>query len=698
MNARLFFLLFNYAFSISYNGFSQTPGEWTWMHGPQITQQPVFGTKGVSSPSNIPPAIYGALPFTDLQGNLWSFGGGYYSDLWKYNIATNEWTWMNGAGTTGGSPVYGTLGIADTANKPAAHGFGAFSWTDMNGNFWLFGGYTLGGNSNALWRYEPSTNQWTWMSGTTIPNDPGIYGIPGIPSVNIYPPARNESSSSWIDLAGNLWLFGGTLDGFSENKNDLWKYDIATNEWTWMKGDTGVNVPAVYGLKGVSDPANDPGSRCSHSHWSDLDGNLWLFGGGKYIQGEFKNDMWKYDPAINEWTWMSGNAAINDSAGHFSSACASTPAGLPGSRFENKMCWTDSCGGFWMYGGNHGLNPSSGAPLNDLWRYDPCNNIWTFIKGDSIPNQQPVDGNQGQSHASNSPGGRMGSASWKDTNGYFWLAFGIVPWSSNSNVSHTLWRYVPDYSCGTCDPVPYALFTSTENQVCPGACITFVNNSTEAGSFNWQFNGGIPQTSNEVNPEVCYLNPGQYDVTLIASTCMGDTDTLTIVNYITVHPQPQVQQITQSGDTLFAVPGAASYQWFYDTVPIPGATDLYYVAVQNGNYNVVATDSNGCEVEASIFNVIAEIQTTVGSWQLAIFPNPVESDLRCNIEDVIFGTAPQVEISIYNMLGKIVIAASLPTPNSQLPTQINVSNLLPGIYFLEINSHEKILRTKFVKQ
>jgi hypothetical protein len=131
---------------------------------------------------------------------------------------------------------------------------------------------------------------------------------------------------------------------------------------------------------------------------------------------------------------------------------------------------------------------------------------------------------------------------------------------------------------------------------------------------------------------------------------------------------------------------------------INGATDFFYLAASSGDYNLIATDSNGCEVEAAIFNVIAEIQTTVGSWQLAIFPNPVESDLRCNIEDVIFGTAPQVEISIYNMLGKIVIAASLPTPNSQIPTQINVSNLLPGIYFIEINSHQSSLRAKFVKQ
>ena len=44
------------------------------------------------------------------------------------------------------------------------------------------------------------------------------------------------------------------------------------------------------------------------------------------------------------------------------------------------------------------------------------------------------------------------------------------------------------------------------------------------------------------------------------------------------------------------------YQWYYDGILIPGATDYFYIAPQSGNYNVVATDANDCEVEAVIFD------------------------------------------------------------------------------------------------
>src|SRR5690349_13146928 len=51
-------------------------GEWTWMHGDSIWGSPGnYGTLGVSSPTNEPPAVYETCEWTDLNGNLWIFGG-----------------------------------------------------------------------------------------------------------------------------------------------------------------------------------------------------------------------------------------------------------------------------------------------------------------------------------------------------------------------------------------------------------------------------------------------------------------------------------------------------------------------------------------------------------------------------------------------------------------------------------------------
>ncbi len=43
--------------------------------------------------------------------------------------------------------------------------------------------------------------------------------------------------------------------------NDLWKYNPETNLWTWMKGDTTVNQPGIYGTKGIAAALNKPRGR-----------------------------------------------------------------------------------------------------------------------------------------------------------------------------------------------------------------------------------------------------------------------------------------------------------------------------------------------------------------------------------------------------------------------------------------------------
>ena len=65
---------------------------------------------------------------------------GWLNDLWRYDPATNQWTWMSGSNTTGQTGVYGTKGVPDAANVPGARD-ASISWTDSYGNMWLFGGY-----------------------------------------------------------------------------------------------------------------------------------------------------------------------------------------------------------------------------------------------------------------------------------------------------------------------------------------------------------------------------------------------------------------------------------------------------------------------------------------------------------------------------------------------------------------------------
>jgi N-acetylneuraminic acid mutarotase len=357
--------------------YTPSTGEWTWMSGSNLVDQPgVYGTKGVPAAGNVPGARYLAVSWTDSSGNLWLFGGNAYSangerqynDLWKYTPSTGQWTWMSGSNVVNQPGVYGTLGVPAPDNVPGARSY-AVSWTDASDNLWLFGGlgvYVDGvsGDLNDLWKYTPSTGEWTWMSGSNSGFPSGVYGTQGVPAAGNVPGGR-LNAVSWTDASGDLWLFGGS-GGYE--LNDLWRYAPSTGEWTWMSGSNSYGQPGVYGTKGVPAAGNVPGARYQAVSWTDSSGNLWLFGGTVDDAGSF-NDLWRYVPSTGEWTWMSGSNLMNQ-LGVYGMKGVPAAGNTPGARVW-AVTWTDASGNLWLFGGG-GWNPvGNWGKLNDLWKYTP---------------------------------------------------------------------------------------------------------------------------------------------------------------------------------------------------------------------------------------------------------------------------------------------------------------------------------------
>jgi hypothetical protein len=327
---------------------------------------------------------------------------------------------------------------------------------------------------------------------------------------------------------------------------------------------------------------------------------------------------------------------------------------------------------------------------NDLWMYCTATNNWSWIRGDLATNPAGNYGTLGVSSPLNMPPGRMGHNAWRASSGELYLFGGTTyPFGSFQN---DMWKFTIDPACAFCNSLPVALFNAP-NHICPGTCTDFTNISLNATSYLWLFPGANPSSSTDANPvNICYPAPGTYSVTLIATNPTG-SDTLTLNNYMTVYPYPSAQGITQSGDTLFANQGATGYQWYFAGNLIPGATDYFYVATQSGNYNVVATDANGCEVEAVIFDVIASVTGLIKEdGSLHIFPNPAGNEIviKCEPAETITG------IRIMNTLGEVVFTSEEKQQEDYL--KINIERLAGGIYFVEAGAGKKILRSKFVKQ
>ena len=440
--------------------------EWVWINGTETYSAPVYGTLGSAAPANLPGSRLSASSWADNKGNLWMFGGqgfdasgryGYLNELWEYSPATNEWAWMGGSNTANGlsTPgVYGTLGTPAPANAPPGREAAA-TWTDANGNLWLFGGDAFAtGEFNDVWEFNPSTNEWAWMGGSDTANQQGVYGSLGTPAVGNVPGARTNAVN-WTDRQGNLWLFGGTTTnpngGCEVYFNDLWRFNPSTKQWAWMGGRNGFSVcpspgqPGNYGELGVAAATNSPGPRAEALGWVGGDGNFWLFGGyGLDSSGQIGvlNDLWRFEPSTGLWTWMGGGSTFPSNCVGQNPGCDFPPVygtlqvaaaeNHPGSR-NSAVSWADRQGNLWLFGGWGVDSNQKFGLLDDLWEYSISTGQWSWMSGSSTLDcvyifcgEVGVYGALQSPALGNTPSGRQFATSWTDSRGDFGSTEGVA--------------------------------------------------------------------------------------------------------------------------------------------------------------------------------------------------------------------------------------------------------------------------------
>jgi hypothetical protein len=353
---------------------------------------------------------------------------------------------MGGADTAGQLGVYGSLGVASATNVPGARD-SAVSWSDASGNLWLLGGEQESGGTpdfNDLWEFNPTTKEWTWISGSNTTGASGVFGTKGVPSATNVPPASGLGAVGWIDHSGNLWQFGGYGDG--GDKNALWKFNPTNKEWIWISGSSIANAAGVYGSVGVASTSNTPGAGDSGVSWTDLNGNLWLFGGYSVDQTEAGGGLWEFNPITTEWTLVSGSTFSN-----YGTQGVHVASNNPGGGREGSVSWTDPSGNFWLFGGQD--DP------NDLWEFSTTTEEWTWVSGENGictqagvcgPCTQPNCGNrgvygmQGVAAATNIPGSRLGAVGWTDASGNLWLFGGLGMDSAGTfGELNDLWEFNP---------------------------------------------------------------------------------------------------------------------------------------------------------------------------------------------------------------------------------------------------------------
>lgn len=282
--------------------------EWCWVHGNSSgIVATVPGTIGVPATTNTPGSNQEVKSaWVDSANNLWMFGGsfqgaGLSNRLWRYNIANDTWTWVNGSGTTTAGS-FGTYRTEAASNQPPSR-FSYTRWKDAQDNMFVFAGGdgSAVGMRSDVWRYRPSTNNWTWVAGPSATNDPGKYPPQYCKFYdNYYPASRieNQTAFSTNSCAKAFWTFGGFDPAITKVFNDLWLFEVDSFKWAFVSGSSTPNGTFSYGTMGARSATNMPPGRGGQCMWIDNKNNLWVFGGYSRNATSYvlANDLWRFEP------------------------------------------------------------------------------------------------------------------------------------------------------------------------------------------------------------------------------------------------------------------------------------------------------------------------------------------------------------------------------------------------------------------
>jgi gliding motility-associated-like protein len=247
----------------------------------------------------------------------------------------------------------------------------------------------------------------------------------------------------------------------------------------------------------------------------------------------------------------------------------------------------------------------------------------------------------------------------------------------------------------TLNVLPDVTFFSDTNQGCSSLCVNF--STYEPGNYSFAWNFGDNSSSSLLNPSHCYTAEGEYNVQLIVTDANGCTDSLTIVNMITVHPSPVSQFATSVNETTILTPtiaftdmsiGATSWRWSFG-YNLHGTSTEHnpsYTYTDTGSYTIKQTVVNqyGCTDSS-------EQQITIKAAYAFYIPNAITpNNDGLNDEFIPMSTGMDIgnyELTIYNRWGNLLFKTN--DPFQGWNARENSGNIVPqDIYTWKITTRD----------
>ncbi len=245
-----------------------------------------------------------------------------------------------------------------------------------------------------------------------------------------------------------------------------------------------------------------------------------------------------------------------------------------------------------------------------------------------------------------------------------------------------------------------ANFTLNQTDFCKPSSVQFF----DASSYNttnrlWEFEGGTPASSTELNPVVIYYDADSFKVKLTASNSLY-SNSLELNNIVIVSTTPAVNFIytINSDNVIFTnnTLNGENYFWDFGDGTVSNEKNPTHSYDHSGSYNVKLIASNNCGNEIKektiVFNKVKTTDLVLNKFNL--FPNPNDGEFNLELETPENGF---YEFKVYNSKGINIMNEKRLVSSGFNSLDFFLRDVPDGLYLLRISKDNKTFSTVFVK-
>jgi len=246
-----------------------------------------------------------------------------------------------------------------------------------------------------------------------------------------------------------------------------------------------------------------------------------------------------------------------------------------------------------------------------------------------------------------------------------------------------------------------AISASPSASICYGQTVTFTATPYNGGIspfYQWFLNN-LPIGNNNISYSDSSLTDGAVVYCIMTSNenCVSTTSATSNNINLNVSSFPKPVLIF-SNDSIIVTNISGSqynYQWYYNGSLI--STDTSYILCSgSGDYNLIIT-LNGCSDTSDTININCSLgfNNILLTDHISVYPNPAEENIQIRGNGLNNGI---ITLSLTNILGQQLIREFVKISNHSIELNLNLKDIVTGIYVLTLTSENKNQRIKILKQ